>query len=367
MLAALVALHLPAVSPTEPNRQPQLAAAGGTVALVFGSGETIWLARSLDNGRNFVAPSKVAQLPKMLLGRHRGPRVALSGDTIVVSAIASEPGDLMAWRSTDRGRTWSAPIAINDTPKAAREGLHAMVSDAEGHMAAAWLDDRDGKGKRLYGAFSNDAGRSWSRNVLLYESPDGTICQCCDPSLAVIGNGEFAVMWRNALGWIARSLHPAPAGRPSSGPRREAGRRHLETGRLPDGWRRPRRARRPDRQCLAPRARYLSRRARQTRSQGRQRAGRGTRRQLPGTLCRVEHAFRHCTARSGRAPRRRSFRTPAPSPRSSRSQMAPCWWPGKKTEPSPPPAFSLPFSRSPPPWSTNSLCRVESHSTPALH
>ena len=57
MLAALVALHLPAVSPTEPNRQPQLAAANGTVALVFGSGETIWLARSLDNGRNFAAPS----------------------------------------------------------------------------------------------------------------------------------------------------------------------------------------------------------------------------------------------------------------------------------------------------------------------
>ena len=200
MLAAFVALHLPAVSPTEPNRQPQLAAAGGTVALVFGSAETIWLARSQDNGRNFAAPVKVAQLPKMLLGRHRGPRVAISGDAIVVSAIASEPGDLMEWRSTDQGRTWSPPIAINDTPKAAREGLHAMVSDAEGHMAAAWLDDRDGKGKRLYGAFSNDAGRSWSRNVLLYESPDGTICQCCDPSLAVVGHGEFAVMWRNALG-----------------------------------------------------------------------------------------------------------------------------------------------------------------------
>jgi hypothetical protein len=79
------------------------------VALVFGSGEGIWLARSLDNGRNFGAPSKVAELPKMLLGRHRGPRVVISGNAIVVSAIASEPGDLMVWRSTDGGRTWSAP------------------------------------------------------------------------------------------------------------------------------------------------------------------------------------------------------------------------------------------------------------------
>src|SRR5260370_21724013 len=154
MLAALIALHLPGVSPTEPNRQPQRAAAGGTAARVFGSGETIWLARSLDNGRNFAAPSKVARLPKMLLGRHRGPRVAIIGDTIVVSAIASEPGDLVVWRSTDRGRTWSLPTAVNDTPKAAREGLHAMVGDAGGHMAAAWLEDRDGKGNRLYCAFS---------------------------------------------------------------------------------------------------------------------------------------------------------------------------------------------------------------------
>ena len=200
LLAALVALHLPAVSPNAPNRQPQLAAGNGTVALVFGSGESIWLARSADDGRSFTAPSKVGELPKMLLGRHRGPRVAFSGKAIVVSAISSEPGDLVAWRSTDGGLSWSRPTAINDTPKAAREGLHAMVGDGEGHMAAAWLDDRDGKGKRLYGAFSNDAGLSWSRNVLLYQSPDGTICQCCDPSLAAVGGGEFAVMWRNALG-----------------------------------------------------------------------------------------------------------------------------------------------------------------------
>ena len=75
-----------------------------------------------------------------------------------------------------------------------------MVSDAEGHMAAAWLDDRDGKGKRLYGAFPTMPGAPGRAMSCLYESPGGTICQCCDPSLAVIGHGEFAVMWRNALG-----------------------------------------------------------------------------------------------------------------------------------------------------------------------
>jgi hypothetical protein len=121
--------------------------------------------------------------------------VVLTGNTILVSAIASE-NDLHLWRSTDAGRTWSKPVIVNDKPTAAREGLHAMAADAEGHVAAAWLDDRLPGGKRLWGAFSNDAGATWSKNIQLY---DGTICECCHPSLLSLGKGEFAVMWRNKL------------------------------------------------------------------------------------------------------------------------------------------------------------------------
>ena len=198
-LAALVALHLPPVSTTAPNRQPQMAAVGKTVAMVFGSGDGVWLARSQNGGRSFDKPSKVGALPKLMLGRHRGPRVVISGNALVVSAISSEGGDLVAWRSTDAGRTWSMPAALNDKAKAAREGLHAMVADPQGHLAAVWLDDRTGKGKRLYGVFSDDGGITWSRNTKLYESPEGTICECCDPSLVALGRGEFVVMWRNKL------------------------------------------------------------------------------------------------------------------------------------------------------------------------
>jgi hypothetical protein len=206
---ALLALHLPLhlqpVSPTAPNRQPQLASGNGMVAMVFGSGEAIWFTDSGDNGRTWGKPAKVADLPKLLLGRHRGPRVNISGHTIVVSAISSDPGDLLAWRSTDGGRTWSKPVTVNDQPKASREGLHAVAADAEGHLAAAWLDDRTPNGKRLWGAFSNDGGATWGKNVLLYESPDGTICQCCAPSLVSLGkasegSAQFVAMFRNAIG-----------------------------------------------------------------------------------------------------------------------------------------------------------------------
>jgi hypothetical protein len=199
LLAALLALHLSPVSPTVPNRQPQLAAAGNVVALVFGSGESIWLARSNDHGRSFAAPARVADVPKLSLGRHRGPRVVLTGDAMLISAIPSAPGDLLLWRSTDAGRSWSAARALNDQPSAAREGLHAMAADPDGHVAVVWLDDRSAPGKRLYGAFSDDAGATWSRNVQLYQSSSGSICECCHPSLVSLGHGEFAVMWRNSL------------------------------------------------------------------------------------------------------------------------------------------------------------------------
>ena len=196
LLAVLLALRLTPVSPTAPNRQPQMVAANSTVALVFGSGDSIWLARSTDNGASFTAPAKVGDLPKLSLGRHRGPRVAIAGSTMIVTAIA---GDLYGWRSGDGGRTWSQPAVVNDKAQASREGLHAMAADPDGHVALVWLDDRTPGGKRLYGAFSSDAGAHWSKNVALYESPSGTICQCCAPSLAALGHGEFEVMRRKAV------------------------------------------------------------------------------------------------------------------------------------------------------------------------
>jgi hypothetical protein len=195
-LAALLALHVAPVVPNTPNKQPQLAAGNGIVAMVFGSGDALWFARSNDNGRTFTAPARIAALPKVLVGRHRGPRVAIAGNAIIVTAISS---DLYAWRSTDGGRTWSKPQIVNDKPTAAREGLDGLAADSQGHVAVAWLDDRDAPGKRLYGAFSNDGGATWSKNVLLYQSPERTICECCHPSLAALGNGEFAVMWRNVI------------------------------------------------------------------------------------------------------------------------------------------------------------------------
>jgi len=211
-IALLITLGIGPMGPDAPAREPQLAVKGSTVALAFGAGHAIYFTQSADSGKTFGKLLKVAESAIIPLTRHRGPRIAFAGTTIVITAVVGKTaadgphahglpsdGDLTAWRSTDGGRTWSAGIVVNDAAGAATEGLHALADDDKGNLFAAWLDKR-GHGTKLFGSRSNDGGQTWSPNVLIYASPDGTICECCHPSVAFDRDGKILVMWRNWLG-----------------------------------------------------------------------------------------------------------------------------------------------------------------------
>ena len=212
LLSVMMAARIGPMGPEAPSREPQMAALGEKVYLTYGAGNSVYFAVSPDSGKTFGEPIKVAETGILPLSRHRGPRIAVTGKTIVVSAVAGKTmaggahahglpsdGDLLVWRSEDDGRTWSKAIPINDVPGAPTEGLHSLSVDAKGNLFAAWLDKRS-KGTRLFGARSTDHGASWSKNALIYESPDGSICECCHPSVAMTPDGEVLVMWRNWLG-----------------------------------------------------------------------------------------------------------------------------------------------------------------------
>jgi len=213
MLAILVGISLAVnVGLDAPAREPQMAANGSTIALSFGAGKAIYVSRSVDSGNTFSAPVKVAEAEIVPLSRHRGPRIVFTKHSIVVTAVigrtlAGGPhahglpsdGDLIAWHSTDGGVTWSKGVRVNDVPGAATEGLHALAVDGQGNLFAAWLDRRGGKGVTLHGARSTDDGRTWSKNVRIYESVEGTICEGCHPSVAIDSTGQIVVMWRNWL------------------------------------------------------------------------------------------------------------------------------------------------------------------------
>jgi hypothetical protein len=190
--------------------QPRLAVArDGSVYLVYGADNSIFCAYSRDGGKTFSTPVLVANEGVLSLGLHRGPRIAAAKDYLVITAVIGKQGrgrdgDLLSWRSGDRGQTWSKAVTVNDTPDAAREGLHGMAAGPENLVVSMWLDLRgDGSapaGTRLYAATSRDGGQSWGANVLVYRSPDGTVCECCHPTVVTDPKGVIYVMWRNALG-----------------------------------------------------------------------------------------------------------------------------------------------------------------------
>src|SRR5690606_3684534 len=119
-------------------------------------------------------------------------------------------GDVLACRSADGGKTWQGPIRVNDAPNAAREGLHGMTSGSDGLLCCVWLDLRHAK-TEVMSSTSRDRGATWSNNVLVYRSPDGSVCECCHPSVAIGRDQRVHVLWRNSLGGN-RDMYVATSG-----------------------------------------------------------------------------------------------------------------------------------------------------------
>lgn len=194
LLATPAPLSLPGV-------QPQLAALGDRVYLAFGRADTISVARSDDRGETFGTPTRLPVSGRLSLGMHRGPRVAATSSAVLVTAVAGAKGggadgDVLLFRSTDHGRSWAAPVVINDVPGSAREGLQALAANPSGLVVIAWLDLR-AAGTRIFAAVSRDHGATWAPDVLAYASPAGSVCECCHPSVAIDREGGIAVMFRN--------------------------------------------------------------------------------------------------------------------------------------------------------------------------
>lgn len=199
----LLAVRLAPEAPDVQFKQPQLAADGDEVAVTYGDGGAVFFRISRDGAKSFSAPVRVSDGRIWALGRHRGPRIVMNGSSVVISAIGGErgrgtDGDLVAWRSLDEGKTWSKGIKVNDVPASAREGLHGMSANDNGLILATWLDLRT-KATKLYGSVSKDGGTTWSTNRLVYDSPEGHICECCHPSAALAADGTLYTMWRNWL------------------------------------------------------------------------------------------------------------------------------------------------------------------------
>lgn len=166
----------------------------GNLHLVYGRGDSILYSTSSDDGEHFSAPALVANLSELAASHTRGPQIASTANGLLITACDNK-GDIYSYVKGNEDE-WQQTGRVNDLDTVAKENLMAL-SSYENKAFAVWLDLRDGHNK-IFGAASSDGGRSWSKNILVYASPDTTVCECCKPSV-VMNKGKVYVMFRNWL------------------------------------------------------------------------------------------------------------------------------------------------------------------------
>ena len=166
----------------------------GTIHVAYGIGDSIMYTASSDNGQSFSLPSVVAVLPDLFSFAMRGPQIAVNNSGIIITACTSN-GNIFSYYKDKQN--WKQGARVNDVDTVAKEGLMALGADGE-NAFAVWLDLRGNRRNKIYGAESNDGGKSWSKNIMVYTSPDTGVCPCCKPSVVMQGKTVY-VMFRNWL------------------------------------------------------------------------------------------------------------------------------------------------------------------------
>lgn len=174
---------------------------GNNLHLTYGAGDSIMYSFFKNGGGSFSTPSLISVLPKLAASHTRGPQIAVTSNGLVLTAC-NDMGDIFSFVRDGSGE-WKQTGKVNDVDTVAKENLMALGADGN-NAFAVWLDLRD-KHNKIFGAKSSDGGKTWAKNVLVYASPDTTVCECCKPSVVVKGNNVY-VMFRNWLNGN-RDLH----------------------------------------------------------------------------------------------------------------------------------------------------------------
>lgn len=162
------------------------------------------------------------------------------GWTAKVSAEKSSGNVLNLSVSGDGGKTFNAPVKVNDDTAPASHGMHSMAIGRDNRVFMAWLDERNLKSEKtafrqenqnlsgfqvvkinhnsnkeekpkiekkeakheeiepnseVFFAVSTDGGKSFSANKKL----SSEVCPCCKTSVTIAPDGKTYVSWRQVL------------------------------------------------------------------------------------------------------------------------------------------------------------------------
>ena len=226
--------------------------ASGDLLMTWSAGDSsangIYFARSSDGGSTWSAAATVAA-PARDIHPHAesAPRlVATRAGVVAVVWSNSIPAPGRRWpasnirfaRSTDGGRTWSAPLTLNDDSSGTPGGhlFHGAAWQGESTLVVTWMDERQNAAAapahrhpapavvgheheaadaepdaRIWLARSDDLGASWApANVPLWKEA----CPCCRVSLVRGPHGDVMAGWRRHYPGNVRDVVVAPLSAP---------------------------------------------------------------------------------------------------------------------------------------------------------
>jgi hypothetical protein len=181
----------------------------GALWVARGTADRVVLARSTDLGKTFTAPVSITADPlNMDWGPDSRPQLAIdkTGAIVVTYAIFQDKsfnGRIYATRSTDGGTTFATPAPT--TSDSTSQRFQTVGIDPDGRVFAAWLDKRNA-------ATAIAAGKPYPGAALAYAWADDSgmrfsdtrlafdnTCECCRLGLAFAGPGRPALMFRNVF------------------------------------------------------------------------------------------------------------------------------------------------------------------------
>ncbi len=180
----------------------------GRLWRVLAHERNVLVSHSDDGGKSYSQPVKVNAEAEDILGDGENrPKIVVRKGVIYVSytqgLTSPMSGNIRFSSSLDGGKSFSAPVTVNDNLEVISHRFEAMEVNDRGQVFLAWLDKRDlvatqrkgGKysGAAVYYAVSDDGGATFRTNI---KAADHS-CECCRVAMAMDTDGTPVIAWRH--------------------------------------------------------------------------------------------------------------------------------------------------------------------------
>ncbi len=163
----------------------------------------IFLSKSADAGKTWSAPVQVNDVKGKANAGHASFLAVLPDDRLVLTwwdsrkQTSGNENDVFADSSAD-GLTWGSDVQINDDDARYQEDPSLAVGRSgacAGIVYAVWQDFRSKKSYDVYAARSLDGGKTWSKNEAI---ANDLAEDEMNPAIAIDSTCKIGVAWRDA-------------------------------------------------------------------------------------------------------------------------------------------------------------------------